>query len=110
MEFDLRILVFFQIGKELLPANGETVPGFNTLGSERLEWRLNQDKEPIAAITRFNTDDDSVFVITKIGGPTEICRIGSVSAKSAVDANEQARKVADDVAPKFRCGQDKALE
>jgi len=110
MEMDLRILVSYQFGAESTPENGQTIPRFNTLESGHLEWRLDVNNRPIATILRFKTDDDSVLVVTKIGGPAQSCQVGLVSAKSVANANEIARKVADEVAPGFRCGKDRARD
>lgn len=84
MEFDLRILVFVTFAKNSQVAT-RWVPS---------TW--------MAAKRRLRVGDYENRWLT------EICRIGSVSAKDAVDANEGTRKVADDVTPKFRCDQDKA--
>jgi hypothetical protein len=46
-------------------------------------------------------------VVTKLG-PGGVCHVGYVDARANPDANELARKLADEKARTFRCGIDKA--
>jgi hypothetical protein len=91
--------------------------------ADKFEWRLERGV-PFAAIHRFmlSTGDEvpgsasapvkgQVLVISKVGQPGGPggCVIGLVDALENVDANELARKVADEIAPGFKCGKDKPV-
>lgn len=114
-EGDLRFLVSFgeKAADEL--AAGQTPPAFNTIGTT-LEWRLERDRSngnlsPVATILRYFTDSGTgekgqVLVVTKLGGPGQVCHIGYVDAVLNRNANETARQVAEQVAAGFVCGQD----
>lgn len=74
-----------------------------------IEWRL-KDGKPFAAIERWRvvTDDDghsvTWLVITKLDG-RQACSVHYV-AGSYPNANEQARRAADELAPGFDCEHD----
>jgi len=105
-------------------ASWESFLPFNSI-ADTFEWRL-ENGIPFAAIHRFkiSTGEEEpapgsgvkgpvkgqVLVISKVGQPDGPagCVVGLVDALSNVDANELARKVADEVAPGFKCGKDKA--
>ncbi len=65
-----------------------------------------------ATILRFYTDagdgdpEGQVLVITRLGGPGQVCHIGYVDARVNPDANAIAREVADNGAADFDCGRD----
>ena len=97
----------------------QTFPGFNDVTKGTIEWRLarspNGTAQPFATILRWNVRlnpaDDSqphspVLVVTRLG-PGGVCRVGYVDARANPDANELARKLADERARSFRCGVDK---
>jgi len=115
-EGDLRYLVSYGENAADEIAAGETLPAFNRIG-ETLEWRLHDDptrgQQPIATILRYFTEtgdgtEGQVLVITKIGGPGQICHIGYVDATANPEANLIARQIADSLAPSFACGRDVA--
>ena len=50
----------------------------------------------------------SALVVTRLG-PGGVCHVGYVDARANPDANELARKIADQHARTFRCGKDKRV-
>jgi hypothetical protein len=114
-EGDLRFLVSYGEDAASEIAASETLPSFNRIGTT-LEWRIGDDPEtggrrPIATILRYFTEGEDgsegqVLVITKIGGPGQICHVGYVDATTNPDANTIARQIAELTAPNFACGSD----
>lgn len=117
LEGDLRFFVSYGDAAAKEPAASQTLPSFNNIGGT-LEWRLERGEDgewhAFATILRFLTDSDGVkgetLVVTKIGGAGQVCHVGMVDAKANPNANELARGVADDVAPEFVCGSERALD
>jgi hypothetical protein len=116
-EGDLRFLISYGADAANEIAAGQTLPAFNTIG-DTLEWRLapggDGAQHPFATILRFFTDSGDgqkgqYLVVTKLGGPGQVCHVGYVNALLNQDANVIARDVADNAAPGFVCGQDDAL-
>ena len=117
-EGDLRFLVSYgpDAGDEI--AAGQTLPQFNTI-NETLEWRmspwLDGSQRPIATILRYFLDsgdggpEGQVLVVTRLGGPGQVCHMGYVNALLNADANTIAREVVDNGAPGFDCSRDTAL-
>jgi hypothetical protein len=115
-EGDLRFLVSYGEKAAEEPAAGETLPAFNTIGAT-LEWRLERSRSdggltPVATILRYFTDNGSgekgqFLVVTKLGGPGQVCHIGYVDALLNPGANATARQVAEQVAAGFVCGRDR---
>lgn len=115
---DLRESVFYGF-----PPAFERVPdfmsfvGFNFTGPT-IEWRLHQRGEtavPFASIHRwfvsdpeFPGDDTEVLVVRKVAqlDQRQGCVTGFVVASGNADANEQARRLADEQARDFACGAD----
>jgi hypothetical protein len=105
-------------------ADSETFPGFNDVYEGTVEWRIEKradsKQRPFATILRWNlvTAEDQekatgpikpsgrVLVVTRLG-PGGTCHVGYVDGRSK-DANERARRLADERARTFRCGKDKA--
>ncbi len=95
-------------------ANRETLLSFNGEGST-IEWRIAPEtKKPFAAIMRWSTtvtaDNGAitrgqVLVVTRLG-LGGVCHVAYVDGRANPDANELARKAADERAPKFKCGVD----
>jgi hypothetical protein len=112
-EGDLRFFVSYGEGAPDELAAMTTLPAFNHIG-ETIEWRLGPDGRPFATILRFFTStgdapEGQVLVITRLGGPGQICHLGYVDARINPDANALAREVADNGARDFACGRDTAL-
>jgi hypothetical protein len=114
-EGDLRFFVSYgETAPDELAAK-TTLPSFNHIG-ETIEWRLTPDGKPFATILRFFTSpgdgapEGQVLVITKLGGPGQICHLGYVNARANPDANAIAREVADNGAADFDCSRENALE
>lgn len=93
---------------------------FNTLGG-KVEWRLDDDGKPFAAILRHHLDlsagsedgespkERQVLSISSIGTKEKPgCVIGLVNASANANANQLARQIADHYARSFRCGVDEA--
>jgi hypothetical protein len=114
-EGDLRFFVSYGESAPDELAAKTTLPAFNHIG-ETIEWRLASDGRPFATILRFFTStgdgapDGQVLVITKLGGPGQICHLGYVDARTNPDANALAREVADNGSTDFDCGRDTALQ
>jgi hypothetical protein len=105
-------------------ASTETFPGFNDVYEGTVEWRIEKraggKERPFATILRWNlvTAEDQekatgpikpsgrVLVVTRLG-PGGTCHVGYVDGRSK-DANEHARKLADERARTFKCVKDKA--
>lgn len=75
-----------------------------------IEWRGPKGSRPQAAIVRYATGqnvgklDGSRLVVYRLAPDGASCVIGSVDARKP-DANAAARRLADDKAAGFRCGQ-----
>jgi hypothetical protein len=90
----------------------ESLPGnaaFFEAGST-IEWRGPKGGKPQAAILRYATGqsigklDGSRLVVYRLGADGASCIIGSIDGRSS-EANVQARRLADEKAAGFRCGQ-----
>lgn len=121
------VLVFYSDLRESLfygfPPEYDRAPdfmsfaGFNRAGPT-VEWRLaarGGSSAPFATIHRwfvadpeFPGDDTEVLVVRKVGqlDNRQGCVVGLVVASGNPNANEQARRVADDQAREFACGAD----
>ena len=99
----------------------QTFSGFNAAGS-KIEWRLGLvkgRKQAVAAILRYIVSHDpedpartvEVLVVSKVsprsGGNG--CAVGLVLATGDPDANETARRIADEHAASFDCKTDKII-
>lgn len=117
---DQRMFVSYgQAGPDDLAAR-QTFPAFNDVYAGTVEWRL-RGRRPFATILRWNvmtaTDIERakgpskasgrVLVVSRLGAGG-VCHVGYVDARANPDANAMARKLADERAETFRCGQDKA--
>lgn len=80
-----------------------------------IEWRGPKSTRPQAAIVRYATGasigklDGSRLVIYRLAPDAASCIIGSIDARKP-DANAAARRLADEKAAGFRCGQDARSE
>jgi hypothetical protein len=116
---DQRMYVSFGDASDDNLAMSQTFPGFNDKGT--VEWRAT-DGKPFATILRWNvmtgkdqekatgpvSPSGSVLVVTRLG-PGGTCQIGYVDARANPDANDLARKIADEHAKDFQCGKDKPI-
>ncbi|MBK8456351.1 MAG: hypothetical protein IPL47_03900 [Phyllobacteriaceae bacterium] len=101
-------------------ANWESFGHFNSVGP-KVEWRYEKNGDltlPFATIHRWfvSQEDDStknteVLVIEKVGSLAERdgCRVGYVVATGDPQANEKARKIADEQARTFSCAGDEPV-
>ena len=121
---DQRMYVSFGNWKKDDIALSQTFPGFNDVYEGTVEWRIEKGAtgktRPFATILRWNlitaSDQEKatgpmkasgrVLVVTRLG-PGGVCHVGYVDARANPDANELARKIADEHARRFRCGKDK---
>lgn len=95
----------------------ESFSGFNSAGP-KVEWRVETNGNvavPFAAIHRrsvSNAEDpdkpSEVLVVAKVGqmDKRDGCTVALVMATGNPDANDQARKIADEKARSFTCGKD----
>lgn len=117
---DLRESLFYGFppaGKDLV---WESFGPFNSTGP-KIEWRIETDGQkavPIATIHRWFVSDpeDSakkteVLVVEKVGqlGIGDGCTVGLVVATGNPQANETARRIADETARDFSCGADERV-
>ncbi|SHL58936.1 hypothetical protein SAMN05444159_6304 [Bradyrhizobium lablabi] len=84
--------------------------------TERVEWRM-QGGKPFAIIQRWHIADNSdeskdgrpiakpLLVVTRLP-PGQVCHVAYIDAAANSNANEIARKAADEVARDFKCGKD----
>ncbi len=112
---DQRIYVSYGKNAKNEPAASQTLASFNGEGS-RIEWRIERGK-PFATIMRWSTTvtndkgdpvRGSVLVVTRLGAGS-VCHVGYVDGSANKDANELARKIADEHARSFVCGKDKRI-
>jgi len=106
------------------PAGGtlvwESFEGFNEIGP-KIEWRVQADGDKrvaFATIHRWSVaspeDPDQkveVLVVSKVAQLTDNagCVVGLVLATGRADANETARKIADEQSREFSCGDERTL-
>jgi hypothetical protein len=74
-----------------------------------IEWRL-RDGEPFAAIHRYFFDNKQVLTVHKLNPDHTSCVAAVVAVEHGRDANAEAIRIADDVVPNFRCGEDKLIK
>jgi hypothetical protein len=114
-EGDLRQSVHYgYLKSSIIDHAFESFGQFNNM-NPKIEWRLGDDGKPYAAIQRFFVGDadnqGQVLAISRVGQPgdKEGCPVGYVDALANKNPNELARKIADTIAPSFRCGKDTAV-
>jgi hypothetical protein len=105
------------------PAAAQTLRGFNSIDRGRIEWRLASEggrSHPVAAIVRWSTfvvserasageaAKGKALVVTRLGSGG-VCHVGYVDALANANANELARKIADERAALFRYDADKPV-
>lgn len=114
-EDDLRFFVGYGPNGQKQTVFNQTLPSFNTIHN-KIEFRIRRGgKSPYASILRYFTDGGEgrpkgqMLVVTKIEG-REACHMAYIDALREPDPNDKARKLADSMAPTFRCGRDEAKE
>lgn len=115
---DARESVYYGFPSDDMTAVWESFSAFNSAGP-KVEWRIETNGDaavPFAVIHRrsvTNPEDEKkpieVLVVAKVAQPEEHegCTVGLVLATGNPQANDQARKLADDKARTFACGKDK---
>ena len=104
-------------------AASQTFPGLNSVYRGTIEWRMkrlpNGKARPFATILRWNTRTEAdaeredgrstglTLVVTRLN-PGGVCHVGYIDARKA-DANDAARKLADEKARGFRCRVDEPI-
>lgn len=73
-----------------------------------IEWRL-RDGEPYAAIHRYFFDGKQVLTVHRLNRDRTSCVAAVVAVERGRDANAEAIRIADDIVPNFRCGDDKLI-
>ena len=83
-----------------------------------IEWRSAGKSKPFAMIQRWHLADNDdadknsrpiakpLLVVTRLQ-PGEVCHVAYIDVQANPDANDLARKAADEIARDFRCGTDK---
>lgn len=118
---DLRESIYYGFPKtgDLQPA-WESFSAFNSAGP-KIEWRVAKDGDrtiPFATIHRWRVSDPEdaekeveVLVVEKVGQITgeEGCAVGLVLATGNPKANDTARKIADEQARDFSCGDERVV-
>jgi hypothetical protein len=115
---DQRMQVSFGRNAGREPAASETFPGFNSVYSGTVEWRIEKlpagKTQPFATVLRWNVmlpedkriSTGRVLVVTRLGPG---CHVGYVDGRANPNANELARQIADNHARTFRCRTDKPI-
>lgn len=103
-EGDLRMFVGYGANGKDEIAYSQTFPMFNQVGA-KIEWRL-KDGKPVATILRWKMAADDmkgeILVVTQLEEGNQ-CWIARVSASKNKNANELARKAADELAGTVTC-------
>lgn len=117
-EGDLRQSVLYgRVDQELIDGAFESFAAFNHVNT-KIEWRLNAQGTPFAAILRWFIDNPGpdgsstresrgeILVVSKVGTDADggSCFVAMVDAKANGNANELARQAADSDAGDFACG------
>jgi len=125
---DARVYVSYGPRASREPAASETLAAPNGEGAS-IEWRIARERDgrrrPFATIMRWATavvSDDpkvengtvhgEVLVVTRLGRGGVIggvCHVGYVDGRQNPNADDLARRIADQHARNFRCGRDKPI-
>ena len=73
-----------------------------------VEWRL-RGGEPYAAIHRYFFDGKQALTVHRLNRDKTSCVAAVVAVESGHDANAEAVRIADEVVPAFRCGDDQMV-
>ncbi|RUW27222.1 hypothetical protein EN858_16090 [Mesorhizobium sp. M4B.F.Ca.ET.215.01.1.1] len=117
---DARESLFYGFPSSDMTSVWESFSGLNTAGL-KVEWRIETNGDvaiPFAVIHRREVSKPDgedkpiqVLVVAKVAQPDtqQGCTIGLVLATGNPQANDQARKLADEKAKGFACGKDKRV-
>jgi len=98
------------------PAASDHYEAFNYY-DDTVEWRSGADRKPYAVIVGWSYADNEnsdangrpkslrLLVVLRLP-PGAVCKVAYVDRAANEDANELARKAADEIAPNFKCGAD----
>lgn len=98
------------------PASSQGFRPFNST-ADTVEWRLDSSRKPFAIIQRWRITDNenlgaderprsvTMLVVTRLA-PGPVCHVAYVDVAANSDANEIARRAADDWAAGFDCRKD----
>jgi hypothetical protein len=109
---DARESLFYGFPSSDMSSVWESFSGLNTAGP-KVEWRIETKGDVAIPFAVIHRDDENkpteVLVVTKVAQPDaqEGCTVGLVLATRNPQANDQARKLADEKARSFACGKDK---
>ncbi len=122
-EGDLRqSFSYGKISKAYTDNTFESFEPFNHTGN-KIEWRIDKNGVPVATILRWFLENlnpetyvptparrGQVLVVSKVAQENDgkSCVAGYVDALANPDPNVIARRVADEIAPGFKCGVDEA--
>ena len=112
---DARFATWFGLRDGFKRSSYATFQQFNDV-NDIVEWRI-YNEEPVATILRWfvvhpnkhsnskHRRDREILVVSKVAtdASTASCWVGLIDASATPDANELARKVADNVVPMFDC-------
>jgi hypothetical protein len=73
-----------------------------------IEWRL-RNGQPYAAIHRYFLDGKQVLTVHRLNPDRTSCVAAVVAVERGHDANAEAVRIADDIIPNFRCGDDELV-
>lgn len=111
-EGDVRQSIHYgYLKKSIIDEAFESFGPFNHM-NPKIEWRVDADGKPYAAIQRFFTGDaesqGQVLAVSRVEQPgdEEGCPVGYVDALANTEPNVLARKIADTIAMAFQCGKD----
>ncbi len=117
---DARESLFYGFPSSDMTSVWESFSGLNSAGP-KVEWRIETRGDvvvPFATIHRrsiSNPEDENkpteVLAVAKVAQPetNDGCTVGLVLATGNPQANDQARKLADETARSFACGKDKRV-
>ena len=117
---DARESLFYGFPSSDMTPVWESFSGLNSAGP-KVEWRIETKGDvvvPFAAIHRrsiSNPEDENkpteVLIVAKVAQPEAYdgCTVGLVLASGNPQANDQARKLADEKSRSFACGKDKRV-
>jgi hypothetical protein len=119
-ENDLRETITVGLNAKTAAKQPAAAQGFDPFNSttNTIEWRLGSNGRPFAMIQRWhiadNDDPDAkgrpqtkqMLVVTRLP-PGAVCHTAYVDVKANPDANDVARKAADETARGFDCSKDK---